>query len=213
MFNSRGVNLAVIGAARLALDEGANRSDEMFASAKSYLEALNYKAGLTTVDAIQARALLDAGRPGDAAAVAKRAAIFAAQNGHADLLWQIEALRGEALATLGQHREAERAFRNAQDAIDAVSGALASDSSKRQFGIGKEEITRRLANYKHRSWRSRECVPRFGAWARAGLCRHDRAGERRWQRTRRRCCCNPVSIQRNPFSARKLICSGARRCL
>lgn len=147
MFLSRGINLAVIGAARLVLDEGAERSDEMFDASTSYLSALSFDVGLTTVDAIRARALLDVGRHAEAANVAKGAAVFAAKNGQADLLWQVEALRGEALAALGQDREAEAAFRTAQSAIDAVSGALATDASKRQFGIGKEEITRRLVNY------------------------------------------------------------------
>ena len=147
MFYGRGVNLAVIAASRLALSKGAERSEAEFAAAKSYLEALDFESGLLVVDAIRARALLDAGATREAASVALDAARFAASTGQSDLLWQLEAMRGQALADLGEHRAAEAAFRAAQVAVDAVSGSLATDSSKRQFGIGKDEITRRLANY------------------------------------------------------------------
>lgn len=147
MFYGRGVNLAVIAAARLVLSGGKDRAENAFAAASAYFEALSFKSGLTVIHAIHARALLDAGRLNEAAAIALDAARFASRNGQSDLLWQVEALRGTALSGLGRHREAEAAFRAAQVAIDAVSGTLATDRSKRQFGIGKDEITRRLVDY------------------------------------------------------------------
>ncbi|MCA8926665.1 MAG: CHAT domain-containing protein [Alphaproteobacteria bacterium] len=147
MFFGRGLNLAVMAAARLVLGQDEPQGQDRFAAAKAYLEAMSFASGLTTVDAIRARALLDAGRPADAEKIAAAAARFAAAEGQADLLWQVQALRGEALEALGRQREAERAFRAAQTAIEAISGALATDGSKRQFSIGKGDITRRLVAY------------------------------------------------------------------
>lgn len=147
MFYGRGVNLAVMAGSQLVLGRDADAAESVLDSARSYLQAMNFDAGLTTIEATWARALLDADQPARAAAVAREAAVFAAERGQADLLWQVEALRGEALARLGEDAEAEKAFRAAQAAIEAVSGALATDSSKRRFGIGKEEITNRLVAY------------------------------------------------------------------
>ncbi|MBY8974840.1 CHAT domain-containing protein [Rhodobacteraceae bacterium NNCM2] len=147
MFYGRGVNLAVMAASQMVLEDEDAEVDEMIAASKAYLDALSFDAGLTTVDAIWARALLDSGHPELAAEVAAGAAEFAASQGQADLLWQVQSLRGEALAELGRDREAEPAFRAAQNAIDAVSGSLATDSSKRHFGLGKDDVTRRLVAY------------------------------------------------------------------
>ncbi len=147
LFYARGVNLAVMAGARLVLDNAEADAERLMQSARAYLRSMDYEAGLPVIEAIWARSLLDAGRAARAVEVATRAATFAAERGQADLLWQLQALRGAALAALGQHGPAEEALRAAQSAIAAVSGSLATDSSKRQFGIGKEELTRRLVAY------------------------------------------------------------------
>ncbi len=147
MFFGRGLNLAVMAAANLVLGHDPVAANARFAAARAYLEAMSFASGLTTVEAIRARALLDAGRVADAEDVATKAAKFAAERGQADLLWQVQALRGEALVQLGRQGDAERAFRAAQTAIEAISGALATDSAKQQFSIGKDDITRHLVRY------------------------------------------------------------------
>ncbi|WP_416899163.1 MAG: CHAT domain-containing protein [Minwuia sp.] len=144
MFFARGLNLAIIGAARMQEQSGSALPERLFDSARAYLTAMGYEAGIATVDAVRARALIDAGRPAEAAAQAANAARRAAERGQAGILWQLQALQGEALMAAGKPVEAEKAFRSAQLGIDAVSGALATDGAKRRFGVGKEGVTRAL---------------------------------------------------------------------
>lgn len=147
MFYARGVNLAVLAGARLAKDGDLAAAEELMATARAYLDAMGFDAGLVTIEATWARALLDIGENERAERVAREAAALATERAQTDLLWQVQALRGEALTNLGRERDAEDALRAAQAAVESVSGALASDASKRQFGIGKDEITRRLVGF------------------------------------------------------------------
>ncbi len=146
MFYGRGVNLAVIAAARMQDGGDTQRADRTFASARAYLQAMGYDAGVSIVEAVRARALLDAGEPAKAETVAAAAAEQAARRGLAGMLWQLQALRGEALLALGRPAEAESAYRAAQLGIEGVTGALSTDSAKRRFGVGKDEVTRVLAD-------------------------------------------------------------------
>ncbi|MEM7670779.1 MAG: hypothetical protein AAF317_16880, partial [Pseudomonadota bacterium] len=147
MFYARGINLAVLAGARLSNDGDREAAEDLVADARAYLDAMGFDAGLVTIEATWAQALLESGDARGAADVADKATSFAIAEGQTDMLWQLQALRGEALQALGRDNDAERAFRAAQAAIDSVSGSLASDASKRQFGVGKEEITRRLVAY------------------------------------------------------------------
>lgn len=144
MFFARGLNMSIIGAAKLQQGGSGDLPERMFASARAYLTAMGYEAGISNVDAVEARALIDAGRHADAADAAARAAERAARIGQAGVLWRLQALRGEALMALGRTDEAEAAYRAAQLSIDAVSGSLSTDTAKRRFGIGKEGVTRAL---------------------------------------------------------------------
>ncbi|MBO6782237.1 MAG: CHAT domain-containing protein [Alphaproteobacteria bacterium] len=144
IYFARGINLGILGAARVVNRRDPDAGTQLFESARAYFEALGFAAGQATVDGFRVRALLDIGRADLAEPAAARAAAFAAENGLADLVWKIEALRGEALLALDRPGEAERAYRAADTAVEAVTGSLSTDESKRRFGIGKEEITRRL---------------------------------------------------------------------
>ena len=144
MFYARGVNLAVLAGAQLSVEQAESTANDTMRSARAYLDAMGFDSGLVTIEATWARALLDAGKPQLAEETATNAAEFAVASGNSDLLWQLQALRGEALESLGKPDEAERALRAAQATIESVSGALATDASKRQFGTGKEDITRSL---------------------------------------------------------------------
>jgi tetratricopeptide (TPR) repeat protein len=146
MFFARGLNLAIIGAARLQEQPDAELPGRMFASARAYLSAMGYEAGIAAVEAVRARALIDAGKPAEAAQAAAAASADAARLGQAGILWQLQALQGEALLAAGQPLEAEKAYRAAQLGIDAVSGALSTDNAKRRFGVGKEEVTQALVD-------------------------------------------------------------------
>ena len=151
IYYARGINLGILGAARVVNRKDPEAGAALFQSARAYFEALGYAAGQATVDGFRVRALLDIGRADLAEPAAAQAAKFAAENGLADLVWKIEALRGEALLDLDRPREAERAFRAADTAVEAVTGSLSTDESKRRFGIGKEQITRRLIELDIRS--------------------------------------------------------------
>ncbi|MEM9061851.1 MAG: CHAT domain-containing protein [Pseudomonadota bacterium] len=144
MFYARGVNLAVLAGAQLSIEQDATTANETMRSARAYLNAMEFDSGLITIEATWARALLDADNAALAEQTASKAAKFAVDTGNSDLLWQLQAMRGEALARLDKPEQAEKALRAAQAAIESVSGSLASDSSKRQFGIGKGDITRAL---------------------------------------------------------------------
>jgi len=144
VYYARGINLGILGAARLVNLKDPAAGKALFDSARAYFEALGFVAGQATVDGFRVRALLDIGRADLAEPAAAAAARFAAENGLADLVWKIEALRGEALLALDRPREAEQAYRAADTAVEAVTGSLSTDEGKRRFGIGKEQITQQL---------------------------------------------------------------------
>ncbi len=144
MFYGRGLNLAIIAAANLQRTGDLARADQTFAAARAYLSAMSYAAGISTVEALRGRALIDAGHPDLAASVVDAAAKDAARQGNAGILWRLQALQGEALLASGRAPAAEQAYRAAQLGIDAVSGALATDGAKRRFGVGKDEVTHAL---------------------------------------------------------------------
>lgn len=154
MYYGRGINLGILGAARLGTTRDVAASEPYFDAANAYFDAMGYAVGRATVDALRVRVLLEIGRADLAEPLARRAAEDAVDKGLADLVWQIEALRGEALLSLGRKGEAEGAFRRAQAAVAVVSGALASDRAKRRFGVGKDEITSRLIEFdtENRDW-------------------------------------------------------------
>ena len=144
LYYGRGINLGILGAARLAVTRDVTGSDAYFDAANAYFDALGYAAGRATVEAFRVRALIDIDRADLAEPYARDAADLASEKGLADLVWQLEALRAEVLPRLGRTAEAEGAWRRAEAAVDVVSGALASDTAKRRFGVGKEGITRAL---------------------------------------------------------------------
>ncbi len=147
MFFGRGQNLAIIAAAKLKQTGDIAAADRTFASARAYLLAMGYAAGVSSVEAIRARVLLDIGRPDLAASVAAAAAGEAAARGHDGSLWQLQALSGAALLATGDRAAAERAYRAADASIDAVSGALSTDAAKRRFGAGKDAVTQALVDF------------------------------------------------------------------
>jgi len=144
-YYGRAMNLAVVGAVKLVIEQKRGSSDAYFAAATAFLDAIDFVTPKLTVSAIRAQALLAAGMDAEAATLAKRVAGEAAAAGVADLVWRIEALRGEALLKQGDVTGSEIAFRAAQAAVETVTGRLTTDRAKRRFGIGKETITQRLA--------------------------------------------------------------------
>jgi len=144
-YYGRAINLAVLAAGRMVVGKDRVAAAAFFRSAHAYLDAIGFKTQKVTVDAIRAQALLAAGFDEDAAELGGSVVEQAASAGLVNILWRVEGIRGEAFLRAGRKSDAEAAFKRAQAAIDAVSGNLGTDKSKRRFGIGKEDITYRLA--------------------------------------------------------------------
>ncbi len=142
---ARAVNLAFIGTARLALRGRDEEAEAYFAAARAGFAGIGFAHGEVYVDALKALAYLRSGRIDEADRAAGVAGRLAAERGLVDFVWRIEALRGEALFAGGRVEEAERALRRAQAAVDALTGAIRGDQEKRRFGVGKDDITYRLA--------------------------------------------------------------------
>ena len=146
-YYGRATNLASLGAARLVVKKDRVTAEKMFEAARVLLDAIGFATPKVVVDAIHAQALMGGGFLNEAVVRAERAADAAARLGLPDIVWRVEALRGEVLFQDGKKAESEAAFRRAQAAIEAASGALATDRAKRRFGMGKDDVTYRLANF------------------------------------------------------------------
>ena len=146
-YYGRALNLAALGAARLIVNGDRDAAELAVASAHELLDAAGFVTPKITVDMLYAQALFEAGFQGAAETIAGVAGLEAARLGLPDMVWRIEALRGEALYAYNRDEEAEIAFRRAQAAIELVSGALATDQAKRRFGIDKEGVTNRLVEF------------------------------------------------------------------
>ena len=146
-YYGRALNLAVLGAARLIVNGDREAAELAVASAHELLDAAGFVTPKITVDMLYAQALFETGFQDAAETIAGAAGLEAARLGLPDMVWRIEALRGEALYADNRDEEAEIAFRRAQAAIELVSGALATDQAKRRFGIDKEGVTNRLVEF------------------------------------------------------------------
>lgn len=146
-YYGRALNLAVLGAARLIVNGDRNAAEMAVASAHELLDDAGFVTPKITVDMLYAQALFETGFQDAAETIAGAAGLDAARLGLPDMVWRIEALRGEALYADNRDEEAEIAFRRAQAAIELVSGALATDQAKRRFGIDKEGVTNRLVEF------------------------------------------------------------------
>jgi len=146
-FYGRALNLTFLGAATIMSGGERAAGERAFDAAQAFYEALGYAAGPATIDALRAWSLVEIGAYDEADRIAGRGVAKASRRGLLDLVWRIEAIRGEALLAAGRTDDAEAAFRRAQDSIAVVSGALATDRSKRRFGIGKDTVTRRLVAF------------------------------------------------------------------
>jgi len=144
-YMGRAVNLAFLGTSHLATGSTDAVADPFFAAAASYFAAMNYAHGPVHVLALKAMGYLHAGRIDDAERLSGEAAIQAARSGLVDFVWRIEALKAEALLAAGRKADAETSFRSAQLAVDRITGLIGSDREKRRFGVGKDDITYRLA--------------------------------------------------------------------
>ena len=147
LYYGRGINFGFLGSARLGVSRDVGASQPYFDAANAYFDALGYAAGKVRVDAMRIRTLLDIDRADLAEPLAGTAVALARDRGLSDLVWQLEVLWGEALLKLGRRGDSENAYRRAQVSVEVVSGSLSSDAAKRSFGVGKEEITRRLVAF------------------------------------------------------------------
>lgn len=141
----RAVNLAFIGTAMLALNGKDVDAQPYFQAALDGFSGIGFVHGPIYVDALKALAYFRAGRIDDAERTAAAARALAAERGLVDFVWRIAAIQGEVQFAAGRIDDAERSLRLAQDAVDKLTGAISGDQEKRRFGVGKDDITYRLA--------------------------------------------------------------------
>lgn len=146
-YYGRANNLALLASSELALGIEQSKVDADFNAALDFFKMIGYKKGIATTLALKARAYNKMGNHEACYTVSTEALAFALEHGFLDLAWQIGAIRGETLLSLGRKTEAEEAFRKANASIDVLSAALRSDASKRNFGVGKDKIAYRLIGF------------------------------------------------------------------
>lgn len=146
-FYGRATNLTFLATAKLALGYKEKEVQKDFEKAVKFFQMINYKKGIATVLALKARVYNKIGLHDKCYVEGKKALDFAVRNGFLDFVWRIEAIRADTFMHLGYKKDAQRAYRRANDTINTLTGALSKDSSKRRFGIGKDDITYNLIKF------------------------------------------------------------------
>ena len=143
----RAYNLAALGAARAIVRQDPLAGAGELEAARRFFASINSSHGVAVIQAYRSVVAQELGRLDDAEMFAREGERIAATAGLGDMVWHLAAERGKALLALGRKDEAEMAFRSAQNGIELASGALASESAKMRFGIGKEEVARTLIRF------------------------------------------------------------------
>lgn len=141
----RAENLAYLGASAIGVERDAQAGDRYLAAADRLFASVGYGFGRAVGAALKAKALDDSGFADAFETAAVNAIALAVESNLSDLVWPLELLRGQRAFRAGRMAEARASLRRAQDALDLVSGSLASDRAKLRFGFGKETVTALLA--------------------------------------------------------------------
>lgn len=145
VYLARAVNLVLLGAGEIVLKGRNQKAEAFFNAAQSYFGAIGFRQGDVYIWGFKAKAYLDSGDTVKALNAADTAAAMGHSLGLPDFVWRVQFLAGEALLQEERWEEAESRFKDAQAAVDEITGLLGNDRSKRRFGVGKEDITHRLA--------------------------------------------------------------------
>ena len=146
-YYGRAMNLTFLATAKLALGFDKKEVNDDFIKAIRFFEMINYKKGIATVLALKARVYNKLGRHDMCYVEGKKALDYAVKNGFLDFVWRIEAIRADTFLQKGLKDEAKAAYRRANDTVLTLTGALSSDSAKRKFGIGKDDISYNLIKF------------------------------------------------------------------
>ena len=144
-YYGRAMNLVFLASATLATTGNEKNSEALFNTAGEFFSAINFSVGHVSVSALKARILNQLGQTESALNAAKTALTLASDANLPDYVWRIGVMTGVALSDEGRMDEAEGFLRQAQNAVDQVSGNLSSDRSRLRFGIGKDDIIHHLA--------------------------------------------------------------------
>ncbi len=144
-YYGRAMNLTFLASATLAVTGDIDAAEKLFQKADGFYEALGYTVGQVTVAALKARVFNRLGRHDLCYNAGQHAIKLAVEHGMPDYVWRVGVLSGMTLYEKGLINDAEHLFRQAQDAVDAISGNLSTDRAKIRFGVGKNDIIHHLA--------------------------------------------------------------------
>lgn len=144
IYYGAGLTLALVASGKLLIENNEFESEKLYKEAKSYFQKIGLKRGEAIVPTLQAFTYLKSGKGKKLLQKVDEALDIVNHYGFLDLSWRIEVEKGRYFFNLGNKGEAEKSFRNAQKTISYISNSLASDNSKVNFGVGKEDITKYL---------------------------------------------------------------------
>lgn len=147
LYYGRGMNLGLLAACTLVTTKDLKKSKEYLDLSLKFFDKINYPMGKVITQALKAQAYKSIDMPDEANKLAKEALVVATKYLWSNLIWRIETLRAGLLIKLNKPQEAKLAYRNAQAAVELVSGNLETDRSKVRFGVGKEDITYNLIKF------------------------------------------------------------------
>ncbi|MBT7712540.1 MAG: CHAT domain-containing protein [Deltaproteobacteria bacterium] len=144
-YYGRAMNLTFLASATLAISQDINASEKLFQQADGFYTALGYSVGQITVAALKARIFNRLGLHDLCYDAGQHAIRLAIDRGMPDYVWRVGILTGITLLAKGLTDQAEHAFRQAQNGVEAISGNLSTDKAKIRFGVGKADIVYHLA--------------------------------------------------------------------
>jgi CHAT domain-containing protein len=143
-YYGRAMNMAILATSILGTTKDIKKADPYYDKALKFFNAIGYQKGEIITLSLKAMALNYIKDYTLANKVALEAIEVANEKKMYDFIWRIETLRAKVLFEDNKFKESKKAFDNASNVIDLVSGNLRTDFSKRRFNVDKDELTRYL---------------------------------------------------------------------
>ncbi len=143
-YYGRANNLLFLASSKVALKYNEDEYEKNFDTANEFFTRINYNKGIATALSLKAQVFNKTKQYDKCNTAGKIALEYSLKHGFLDFIWRIEAIRGDTFLKLGETNLGYLAYKRANDTINSLSNSLSKDSSKRTFGIGKEDITYNL---------------------------------------------------------------------